>query len=99
MSSDRSVNLSRASGSVVPRSAVPIGISDPVESARAELKAALFAIEDKVNVSKQAEKATVKARLFARREPVLAVVAALGAAVVIGGVVWATAMSIAGPRR
>ena len=33
--------------SPVPRTAVPLGITDPVESARAELKAALSAIEEK----------------------------------------------------
>lgn len=99
MSSDRSVNVSRTSGSVVPRTAVRIGIDDPVEAARAELKAALFAIEDKVNVPKQAEKAAVKARLFARRKPVAAVAAAVGAAVVVGGIVWATVLSVTAPRR
>lgn len=86
MSSDRSLDI--------PRTAVAIGIADPVESARAELKAALHAIEEKVNVPKQAQKATVKARLFARREPVKAALIVVGAAVAVGGIVWAVARSL-----
>ncbi|WP_040167155.1 hypothetical protein [Microbacterium gorillae] len=92
MSSDRSLSVS------VPRTAVPLGITDPVESARAELKAALSAIEEKVNVPKQAKKATVKARLFARREPAVTAAAVLAAAAVVGGVVWAIARSLSTPR-
>ena len=34
----------------LPPTAVPMGIDDPVERARAELKAALSAIEEKANV-------------------------------------------------
>lgn len=76
----------------MPRTAVPQGITDPVESARAELKAALAAIEEKANVPKRLARATeeraVKARAFARRQPALAAVAAVGVAVAIGAAVW-----------
>ena len=37
----------------VPKTAVPLGIADPVEQARAELKAALAAIEVKANVPRR----------------------------------------------
>lgn len=83
----------------VPRTAVQLGIVDPVEAARAELVAALNAIEEKVNVPKQAQKATVKARLFARRKPAQAIALAVGAAVVVGGIVWLGVRSITEPRR
>ncbi|OZB85670.1 hypothetical protein [Microbacterium sp. 13-71-7] len=82
----------------IPRTAVPNGIVDPVASARAELKAALLAIEEKGNVPRRLEKATVegkvKLRAFARRNPVGAVAAAVGVAAVVGGIVWAVARSI-----
>jgi hypothetical protein len=42
----------------LPRTAVPLGITDPVERARAELKAALAAIEEKSNVPKRVAVAT-----------------------------------------
>ena len=42
----------------VPKTAVDLSLTDPVERARAELKAALAAIEDKTNVPKQVSKAT-----------------------------------------
>lgn len=83
----------------VPRTAVKLGIDDPVEAARAELVAALHAIEDKVNVPKQAQKATDKARAFARREPVKAVAAVVGIAVVVGAIVWSGVRSLTEPRR
>ena len=58
--------------SPVPRTAVPLGITDPVESARAELKAALSAIEEKINVPKRVARKTDEAvtsvRSFARSE-------------------------------
>ena len=76
----------------LPRTAVPLGITDPVERARAELKAALAAIEEKANVPKRAARATrraqVSAREFADRNPSGAVVAAVGVAAAIGLVVW-----------
>ncbi len=83
----------------LPRTAVPAGITDPVASARAELKAALAAIEIKGNVPRRLEKASkrgaAKARAFADRNPVGAVAAAVGIAAVAGGLVWAIARVIA----
>ncbi|MET2010958.1 hypothetical protein ABXJ56_05360 [Microbacterium chocolatum] len=77
----------------VPRTGVPLGITDPVEQARAELKAALAAIEVKANVPRRVgdavEDKVAKAREFRRREPGLAAAAVVGAAAVIGTAVWA----------
>jgi len=77
----------------IPRTAVALGITDPVESARAELKAALAAIEEKANVPKRVARATDRgltdARRFARRNPSQATAAVLGAAAVVGLTVWA----------
>jgi hypothetical protein len=82
-----------------PRTVVPSGITDPVERARAELAAALAAIEYKANLPARAaeriEAGTVKARAFAQRQPVAALAAAAGAAVAIGAAVWGLARLIA----
>ncbi|PRB12081.1 hypothetical protein [Microbacterium sp. MYb62] len=82
----------------MPRTAVPGGIVDPVASARAELKAALAAIEVKGNVPRRLEKASTraaaKARVFADRNPLGAIAAAVGVAAVVGGAVWAIARAI-----
>ncbi len=79
----------------LPRTAVPAGIIDPVQSARAELKAALAAIEIKGNFPRRIEKATqrgiVRARTFAHRNPAGAAVAVAGVAAAIGGLVWVMA--------
>ena len=76
----------------VPRTAVALGITDPVERARAELKAALAAIEEKVNVPKRVAKATDRtvatARSFARRNPTGATAAVVVAAALVGVAVW-----------
>lgn len=76
----------------VPRTAVALGITDPVESARAELKAALAAIEEKANVPKRVAKATDRtiatARSFARRNPTGATAAVVVAAALVGVAVW-----------
>lgn len=76
----------------VPRTAVPIGITDPVEKARAELKAALAAIEEKANLPKRAglalDRGIVKSRAFARRNPNGAAAAALAVALGVGAAVW-----------
>ncbi|MRH28125.1 hypothetical protein GH740_02185 [Microbacterium sp. SYP-A9085] len=76
----------------VPRTAVPVGIDDPVEKARAELKAALAAIEVKANIPKRmagaTERGIARAQSFARRNPGMAVLAVVGAAAAIGGAVW-----------
>lgn len=84
MSSDAPVPL--------PRTAVPLGVTDPVERARAELKAALAAIEDKANVPRRVGRALddgiERARAFRRRNPALAAVALVAGAVVAGAAVW-----------
>jgi len=76
----------------LPRTAVPLGITDPVERARAELKAALAAIEEKSNVPKRVAVATdrgvAKARRFTRDNPGGAVAAVGAAAAVVGLAVW-----------
>ena len=83
----------------LPRTAVPADITDPVASARAELKAALAAIEIKGNLPRRLEKASTrgvaKARVFADRNPVGAVAGVVGAAALVGGLVWAIARAIA----
>lgn len=79
----------------MPRTAVPAGIVDPVASARAELKAALAAIEVKGNLPRRIEKASaraaVKARRLADRNPVGAIAAAVALAAVVGSAVWVIA--------
>lgn len=76
----------------VPRTAVSLGIVDPVERARAELKAALAAIEEKTNVPKRVARATddavTSARGFARRNPPAAAAAVVGVALAVGTAVW-----------
>ncbi len=76
----------------VPRTAVPLGLTDPVERARAELKATLAAIEERTNVPKRAgialDARTRQFRRFAARNPAGAVVLAVSAAVAVGVVVW-----------
>lgn len=83
----------------LPRTAVPAGIIDPVTSARAELKAALAAIEIKGNIPRRVEKASTravaKARVFADRNPFGAIAATVGIAAAVGGIVWAIARAIA----
>lgn len=91
MSSDAPVPLNSAPVPL-PRTAVPLGVTDPVERARAELKAALAAIEDKANVPRRVERAVDdgidKARAFQRRNPALAAVAVVVGAAAIGAAVW-----------
>ena len=76
----------------VPRTAVPLGITDPVESARAELKAALAAIEVKANVPRRASDAVDRTihdvRAKAQRNPGAAAAAVAGVAVAVGLAVW-----------
>lgn len=82
----------------MPRTVVPAGLVDPVVSARAELSAALAAIEVKGNIPRRIEKASTraaaKARGFADRNPVGAIAAAVGVAAVVGGAVWLIARAI-----
>ena len=91
MSSNSPVPVSRAVP--VPRTAVPLGIADPVEQARTELKAALAAIEQKANVPKRVSEATDqtvgKARAFARKNPTAATSAVVAGAALVGFIVWA----------
>lgn len=83
---------------VAARTVVPAGIVDPRESARAELKAALAAIEIKGNIPRRIEKASTrgiaKARVFADRNPIAAAAAVLGVAATVGGIVWVVARAI-----
>jgi hypothetical protein len=83
----------------LPTTVVPGGIVDPVESARAELKAALAAIEIKGNVPRRVQKAsakaTVKARAFADRNPAAAIAATVGIAAAVGAAVWGIARALA----
>lgn len=76
----------------LPRTAVALGITDPVEKARAELKAALAAIEEKSNVPKRVARATdrgvTKARAFTHRKPAVAALAVVGVAATVGAAVW-----------
>lgn len=81
----------------VPRTAVRLGIQDPVEQARAELKAALAAIEEKANVAKRVAEATdrnvTKARRFARKNPSAATAAVVAGALAVGALVWVAVRS------
>ena len=52
--------VARVEAVVLPRTAVPLGLTDPVERARAELKAALAAIEQKGNVPRRVSRASVR---------------------------------------
>lgn len=76
----------------VPRTAVVIGVGDPVEQARAELKAALAAIEEKANIPRRVTRATdagiEKARTFVRRNPALGTAAVVAGAAAVGAAVW-----------
>ena len=76
----------------VPRTAVPLGIADPVVQARTELKAALAAIEEKANVPRRVGRAVdegvEQARAFRRRNPALTAVAVVLGAAAVGAAVW-----------
>ena len=87
-----SIESRGAAQAPVPRTAVSLGITDPVEKARAELKAAIAAIEEKTNVPKRmtraADDAVTTARGFVRKNPVGGVVAVVVTAVAVGVAVW-----------
>jgi hypothetical protein len=76
----------------VPRTGVALGITDPVDKARAELKATLAAIEIKANLPKRVEHETqkfvAKAREFRRVNPAGAAAAVVTVAATVGGLVW-----------
>lgn len=86
---------SRSASHDPEKTIVPSGITDPVELARAELRAALAAIELKGNLPRRAAEAAqrgaVRARAFAQRNPAAAAVAAVGAAAAIGAAIWGVA--------
>jgi hypothetical protein len=90
-----SKSTSRSAAHDPSKTIVPSGIDDPVELARAELRAALAAIELKGNLPRRAAEATergaARARVFARRNPAAAAAAAVGAAAVIGAAIWGIA--------
>ncbi|WP_235556723.1 hypothetical protein [Microbacterium sp. GCS4] len=98
--SDNSLRSSRSNVTMatLPKTAVPAGIADPVESARAELKAALAAIEVKGNfprrIDKASKRAVGKARAFADRNPAAATAASVALAAVVGGAVWVIARAL-----
>lgn len=77
---------------------VPSGISDPVQLARAELKAALAAIEIKANYPKRIRNATdraiAKARSVADEQPGVALGAIVVGAAAVGSAVWGLARLI-----
>ncbi len=77
----------------MPHTAVPLGITDPVEKARTELKAALAAIEVKANlprrVSVRIADSIEKAQAVSKRNPGRAAIAAIAAAAAAGAAVWA----------
>jgi hypothetical protein len=69
-------------------------MSEPIEArvsaARAELEGTLDAIEDKLNVPKQLNRLTRRARLSYNSNPLPWIAGATAAVIVIGGVVaWA----------
>ncbi|MFT4235747.1 MAG: hypothetical protein QM607_12210 [Microbacterium sp.] len=84
--------------SEVSKTVVPSGITDPVELARAELKAALAAIEIKANLPKRAAEATsrgvAKVKAIAQRQPVVVALAVVGVAAGVGTAVWGAARLI-----
>jgi hypothetical protein len=86
----------------LPRTIVP-RFDNPVEQARAELKAALAAIEEKANVPRRlqqaSDRAVAKARAFTQRNPSAATVVVVGVAVVVGVVVWGAVRAYTAPRH
>jgi hypothetical protein len=76
----------------VPRTAVPLGITDPVESARAELKAALAALEVKANIPRRAsetvDRTVHEVRAKAQKNPAAAAAVVAGVAALVGVAVW-----------
>ncbi len=92
-----------SSDSTRSRTVVDLDIADPVEKARAELKAALAAIEEKANVPKRVaratERGTARAKAFARKSPALATAAVIGVAAVVGATVWALVRIYTRPGR
>jgi len=92
-----------SSDSTPTRTVVDLDITDPVEKARAELKAALAAIEEKANVPKRVaratERGTAKAKVFAQKNPALAAMAVIGVAAAVGATVWGVVALYTRPGR
>lgn len=92
-----------SSDSMPVRTVVDLDIDDPVEKARAELKAALAAIEEKANVPKRVaratERGTAKAKVFAAKNPALAALAVIGVAAAVGTAVWGVVSLYTRPGR
>jgi hypothetical protein len=92
MSSDVPARVSAPGPVAVPHTAVPLGLNDPVEKARAELKAALAAIEVKANVprrvSRVVDDSIEQARAFSRKSPALAGATVIAAAAAVGAMIW-----------
>lgn len=84
--------------SELPDTVVPSGISDPVQLARAELKAALAAIEIKANYPRRIKDAsgriTAKARTIAEKKPVVALTGIVVGSAAVGSAVWGIARAI-----
>ena len=82
----------------LPSTVVPAGITDPVESARAELKAALAAIEKRANIPRRVERASargaVRLRAAAKEKPALVIAGVVATAVAVGGIVWLIARGL-----
>lgn len=82
----------------VPRTVVPADLTDPVQAARAELKAALAAIEQRANVPRRLEKALERGGTQLRRardeNPGIVLAAVVTAAAAIGGLVWIIARGL-----
>jgi len=84
--------------SELPDTVVPSGISDPVQLARAELKAALAAIEIKANYPRRIKDASgriaAKARTIAEKKPVVALTGIVVGSAAVGSAVWGIARAI-----
>lgn len=84
--------------SELPDTVVPSGINDPVQLARAELKAALAAIEIKANYPKRIKNASsriaAKARTIAEKKPVAALAGIVVGSAAVGSAVWGIARAI-----
>lgn len=76
----------------LPATVVPHGIADPVERARAELKAALAAIEQRANFPRRIKKASTRGvarlRRASRERPGLVATGVVVTAAAVGGLVW-----------
>lgn len=76
-----------------PETAVPVNMDDPVKKARAELRAALIALEEKANVPKRVSTASrrfvSRVRVVASEHRAAAAVGVVVVGIVVGVTVWA----------